>query len=276
MFKTLLQTIQLQACHCKTNWRSYFKLYLAIPISTLVILGLLFYLTLNTNNISFVSVLYIVSLFFVLLLLSKINVHAFRFITLDEKPKHIIHLKYSKQTFLYLSYTFLITLILVIFHIIMLYLLSWLVPFDYTTINPLSTESDTITNSLVNTFNQNGMQVNSSGSNLYVNASSFIAFFISTPIIFSLFIFNSIAIASDINIPFYRHIMHLKKFFCVNYLLIILCEILSAILIMATQYTTNFVLIAGILIFQIYLRIFLMLCLVQNFKLWHQTHKLEK
>lgn len=262
----------MQACHCKTNWRSYLKLFLTIPVLALVILGALFYLSLSTGFVGF----YILIFFFILFLISKITVHAIRFIALDEKPKHVIHLKYSKQTFLYISYTFFITLILLFFHAIMLSLLSWFVPFDYSTINPLSSQSDAITNTLINTFSQNGMQINSDTSNLYTYASNFIAFFISTPVICSLFIFNSIAISSDINIPFYRHILHLKKFFFVNYLLMILSIISSIILLMITQYFTNFILYLVILTFQIYLRTFLMLCLVQSFNLWQKSLSQEK
>lgn len=282
MFKTLLQTIQLQACHCKTNWRSYLKILLFVPVFYIIIFcGFIFFYVKFVDQ-RFASAgngdaLIFFSAIPLLFLLSKLTINVIRLISLDEKPKHIISLKYSKQAFLYISYTFLISSIVMLFQAFLLYLIYWFIPFDYSTLNPLAAQSNAITNSLVNTFNQSGMQVNTDVSHLSAYSIASISYLISASVIFSLFVFNTFAVASDINIPFYRHILHLKKFFFVNYLLVVLSLILSMVYYKITLYfTPNLIWHVAIFFIQIYSEIFIMLCLVQSFNLWQKNLRLEK
>lgn len=108
MFDTLSVILKTQACHCVNNWKSYLKLYLGMPIfiyALWIVLGVFVTLSYMFGFIYFFPLMQMIVLIFFLYSIKILCILGARFVCLDEKPSGYFSLKYSKQAFLYSSYS---------------------------------------------------------------------------------------------------------------------------------------------------------------------------
>lgn len=283
MFDASINVLKTQLCHCVSNWKSYLKIYFIVPLVLIVTLGLLALATLSfspllsffRNNFGF----YIIGFYVLIIYFLKLYVLGIRFVCLDEKPKNILNLKYSKQAFLYSSYMMLIILYVIAFFFFILFLTSFFLPVSSSLMTPLTGQSEQISSALVNSLNNIGIHTQTN-SETYLVIFDYLIFIFSYALISALLVFNSIAVATDIEIPFYRSVYKLKKFFSVNFQLQfiyisfnLLINYLSNLLLADSANIGKLVFSAILNIVNFYISIFFILCYARNFKLWHQSTK---
>lgn len=289
MFTLFLDILKKQSCHFLSNIRSYIKLFGPLVGLVIVLIWSLYFIpeTMMKLLLSMPTTLMYLTIPVLSFFWLKLLVHSIRFVTLDEIPKCVYSLKYSKQTYLVISYYLLIGLYTLFIYLgltLLLIKLS-LMPALQQNANYLPDQTNAISANILNSLNNAGIQTSVSSTNSVSSYYEFVMYLVAF-IVSSLMTFNVIAVASDIKVPFYRSMLKLKSFFMCNLLIYIFWTIISKsllgvignLLLSMLQpsssslwlylllYTIYFLVLVGI-------NVFFLMCLARSFRAWQEQVK---